>query len=174
MEKIAVVTQSYRNDFKECGLLCESMDRFAPELDHFIFVNDEDFEMFMPMNYKRHKVYRKSTVLPWYFVRVPFRLLGHHFHVSPFTIPVREWIIQQVCKLGVFDVIGDTYDAVFNIDSETVFMRPFDIGKWKKGDRYIMYRTVNAGEPSHDEYYKAAGSLLRLDAVGGGMDNITI
>lgn len=29
--------------------------------------------------------------------------------------------MQQICKLGVFDVIGDAYDAVFNIDSESVF-----------------------------------------------------
>ena len=161
MKKIAVVTQSYRNDFNECRLLCESMDWFAPELDHFIFVNDEDAKMFACMNYGRHKVYKKSTVMPWYFVRVPFTVLGHHFHVSPFTIPVREWIVQQVCKLGVFDVIGAEYDAVFNIDSETVFMKPFDEGKWIRGGKYIMYRTINVNEPSHDDYCRAAEKLLK-------------
>lgn len=161
MKKIAVVTQSYRNDFNECRLLCESIDRFAPELDHFIFVNDEDAKMFACMNYGRHKVYKKSTVMPWYFVRVPFTVLGHHFHVSPFTIPVREWIVQQVCKLGVFDVIGAEYDAVFNIDSETVFMKPFDEGKWIRGGKYIMYRTINVNEPSHDDYCRAAEKLLK-------------
>ena len=45
--KVAIVTQSYKNDFKECKLLCESMDKFAPDIDHYIFVNDEDLEMFM-------------------------------------------------------------------------------------------------------------------------------
>lgn len=163
MKKIAVVTQSYKNDIKECRLLCESMDKFAPELAHFIFVNDEDAKMFSSMNYGLHKVYKKSTVLPWYFVRVPFKVLGHHFHISPFTIPVREWIIQQVCKLGVFDVIGAEYDAVFNIDSETVFMKPFDINKWIRGGKYIMYRTLNVNEPSHDDYCYAAEKLLKLD-----------
>lgn len=161
MKKIAVVTQSYRNDFNECRLLCESMDRFTPELDHFIFVNDEDAKMFACMNYGRHKVYKKSTVMPWYFVRVPFKVLGHYFHVSPFTIPVREWIVQQVCKLGVFAVIGAEYDAVFNIDSETVFMKPFDEGKWIRGGKYIMYRTINVNEPSHDDYCRAAEKLLK-------------
>lgn len=163
MGKIAVVTQSYKNDFKECRLLCESMDMFASELDHFIFVNDEDAKMFSVMNYGRHKVYKKSTVLPWYFVRIPFKMLGHHFHISPFTIPVREWIIQQVCKLGVFNVIGNDYDAVFNIDSETVFMKPFDIDKWIRGGKYIMYRALNVNEPSHDDYCHAAEKLLKLD-----------
>lgn len=41
-QKIAIITQSYKNDYNECKLLCESIDRFSPELDHFIFVNDED------------------------------------------------------------------------------------------------------------------------------------
>lgn len=64
MNKIAVVTQSYKNDYNECKLLCESMDRFAPELDHFIFVNDEDAKLFESMEYNRHKVFKKSTILP--------------------------------------------------------------------------------------------------------------
>ena len=44
--KVAIITQSYKNDFRECKLLCESMDKFAPDMDHYIFVNDEDIEMY--------------------------------------------------------------------------------------------------------------------------------
>ena len=29
--KIAFITQSYKNDFKECKLLCDSIDRFVSE-----------------------------------------------------------------------------------------------------------------------------------------------
>lgn len=162
MEKIAIITQSYKNDFKECKLLCESIDRFAPDMDHFIFVNDEDIRMFMELNYKRHVVFKKSTILPWFLIRVPFKIMGHHFHISPITIPVREWIIQQICKLGVFEVIGNEYDAVFNIDSETVFMKALDISQWMKDGKYLMYRVLNVNEPSHDEYCKAAEKLLHL------------
>lgn len=32
--KVAIITQSYKNDFRECKLLCESMDKFAPDMDH--------------------------------------------------------------------------------------------------------------------------------------------
>lgn len=131
-KKVAIITQSYKNDLKECKLLCDSMDKFAPEIDHFIFVNDEDLEMFMCLQYGKHVVLKKSLVLPWFLIRVPWKMLGHHFHVSLLTIPVREWIIQQICKLGVFKVIGNEYEAVFNIDSETVFMKPFDLKMWKK------------------------------------------
>lgn len=163
MGKLAIITQSYKNDFYECKLLCESIDRFAPDMDHFIFVNDEDIRMFAELNYKRHVVYKKSTILPWFLVRVPFKVMGHHFHISPVTIPVREWIIQQICKLGVFEVIGNEYDAVFNIDSETVFMKPLDITQWIKDGKYLMYRVINVNEPSHEEYCKAAEKLLGLE-----------
>lgn len=50
MKKLAFITQSYKNDYKECALLCESMDRFLPkEIDHFIFVNDEDYDLFLSL-----------------------------------------------------------------------------------------------------------------------------
>lgn len=108
MKKLAFITQSYKNDYKECALLCESMDRFLPkEIDHFIFVNDEDYDLFLSLHNEHHIVYKKSTILPWWLIRCPFKVLGHHYHISPITIPVREWIIQQICKLGVFEVIGN-------------------------------------------------------------------
>lgn len=57
--KVAIITQSYKNDFRECKLLCESIDKFAPNLDHYIFVNDEDIEMFMCLQYGKHVVLKK-------------------------------------------------------------------------------------------------------------------
>lgn len=158
--KVAIITQSYKNDFKECKLLCESIDKFAPMIDHYIFVNDEDIDMFMCLQYGKHFVLKKSLILPCFLIRIPWKIMGHHFHVSPFTIPVREWIIQQICKLGVFEVIGNEYEAVFNIDSETVFMKPFDVNMWKKDGKYLMYRVKNVDEPSHDDYCHAAVKLL--------------
>lgn len=59
-QKIAIITQSYKNDYNECKLLCESIDRFSPELDHFIFVNDEDIKLFQSLKYGKHKVYKKQ------------------------------------------------------------------------------------------------------------------
>ena len=82
MKHIAFVTQSYKADFDECRLLCESIDRFAPDIDHFIFVNDEDEAMFARLCYGRHRVARKGTLLPRGFVRVPWKIAGHHFHIS--------------------------------------------------------------------------------------------
>lgn len=76
--KVAIITQSYKNDFRECKLLCESIDKFAPNIDHYIFVNDEDIEMFMCLQYGKHVVLKKSLVLPWFLIRVPWKMMGHH------------------------------------------------------------------------------------------------
>ena len=85
MEKIAFVTQSYKPDFDVCKLLCKSIDRFSPNVDHYIFVNDEDVKLFKSLQYKNHYVLGKSTILPWFFIRFPFKIAGHIFYLSPFT-----------------------------------------------------------------------------------------
>lgn len=156
MEKIAFVTQSYKPDFDVCKLLCKSIDRFSPNVDHYIFVNDEDVKLFKSLQYKNHYVLGKSTILPWFFIRFPFKIAGHIFYLSPFTIPMREWIMQQICKLGVFEVLGNQYDAVFNIDSETILLKNFDINSLYKDGKYRLYRTDNVLlEDAHFEYCKS-------------------
>ena len=161
--RFALITQSYKADLNECRLLCESIDKFAPNIDHIIFVNDEDESLFAALNYGRHKVVRKGVLLPRTFVRLPWKIAGHHFHISPFTLPIREWIVQQICKLAVFEYLGADYDAVFHLDSELVFMRPLNVDEWVKNGRYMMYRVDNVNEPSHDEYCNAAEALLPID-----------
>lgn len=131
--KFAFSTQSYKGDFRECKLLCESLDRFAPGIEHFIFVNDEDYLLFRSLNYSQHKVHKKSECTPWYFFRFPFKILDHFFWVSPFTFPMRGWIYQQICKLAIFDVIGDSYDFIINMDSEVIMIKPFDLNSVYKG-----------------------------------------
>lgn len=165
--KIAFITQSYKNDFKECKLLCDSIDRFVPEdIMHFIIVNDEDYKLFGTIEDSRHKLYKKGEIIPSYFVRFPLKIAHHHFYISPFTIPVREWIMQQICKLGVFEVIGDGYDAVFNIDSEMVFMRPLNLKQLVHDGNFVMYKNNKVTQPSHNEYYKAAKRLFKNEHIG--------
>lgn len=163
LNKLAFVTQSYKDDYNECVLLCESMDRFVPEeIRHYIFVNDEDYELFKNLGSHRRIIFKKSKILPSFLFRCPFKFLGHHYHLSLITIPVREWIIQQICKLGVFEVIPKEIEAVFNIDSESIFMKPFNINKLYKNGKYLLYKTTNQCEPNYEEYCCAAKKLLKL------------
>lgn len=166
MPKIAISTQTYRHDIDECALLCESISRFVLDsIDHFIFVNDEDYELFAAdPRFARAKIHRKSELLPKTFFKLPFRLMGHKCYVSPATIPVRQWIVQQICKLAVFDVIGDSYDAVMHLDSECVFMRPFSLDSIYRDGRFMLYSRDFEEEPYHEKYCRAAKKALRLDA----------
>lgn len=168
---LAIVTQSYRKDMRECELLCESIGRFAPpHISHYIVVNDEDYDLFRsnPRLAGSH-ILRKGDILPRYLVRLPFKMLGHHFHVSPFTLPAREWIVQQICKLGIFDVLPADIDAVMHVDSECVFMRPFSEDDLSRrlpdGSReWMLYKHIWEDEPCHDQYMKIAHRLLPLPA----------
>ncbi len=162
---IAISTQTYRHDIDECALLCESISRFVPDsIDHYIFVNDEDYELFATDGrFARAHIHRKSELLPKTFFKLPFRLMGHKCYVSPFTIPVRQWIVQQICKLAVFDVIGDSYDAVMHLDSECVFMRPFRLDSIYRDGRIMLYRRDFEEEPYHENYCRVAKKALRLD-----------
>lgn len=156
---------SYKADYEECLLLCESIERFVPlEIPHYIFVNDEDVNLFKHLNSGRRTILPKSVVLPWYLVRIPFRIFGHHFHVSPVSIPVREWIIQQIVKLSVWEVIDPQYDIFLNIDSENVFMKPFDIGTILKNDRLGVFRKAYDGRfvKAQSQFCSSAKKLLGL------------
>lgn len=56
---------SYRADYEECLLLCESIERFVPkEIPHYIFVNDEDLDLFKHLSGGRRIIYPKSVVYP--------------------------------------------------------------------------------------------------------------
>lgn len=165
--KCAIITMSYKDDYRECMLLCESIDRFVPkDVVHYIFVNDEDFKSFKPLANSRRVIMPKSAVLPWWLIRLPIKIFGHHFHVSPFTIPVREWIIQQIVKLAVWEVTNPDIDLFINIDSEFVFMKPFSIEAYMNADgRISVYRKEITDKKSpyihaHLQFLKAAKRLL--------------
>ena len=163
VKKIAFITQSYRADLAECELLCESINLFASGIDHYIFVNDGDVNLFAHLQTPSRHILPKRIVAPKGFIRFPWKVAGHNFHISPFSIPMREWILQQICKLAVFKAIGSEYDAVFHIDSEVVFTKPFDIGQWVHPDGcFMMFCAENHGEPSHEEFCQAAEELLPI------------
>lgn len=160
--KYAFSTQSYKGDFRECKLLCESLDRFASQIEHFIFVNDEDFLLFQSLNYNQHKVHKKSECIPWYFFRLPFKIHDHFFWVSPFTFPMRGWIYQQICKLAIFDVIGETYDFIINLDSEAVMIKPFDLNTVYRDGKFKLHRNTDIdSDPNRWKYIRSIQKFFK-------------
>lgn len=163
--KIALCTQTYRNDYNECKLLCESVDLFVPKsIPHYIFVNDEDYSIFKNSDFFSHRnIHKKSSLLPWYLWRLNKKILGHQYYFGPFTIPVREWIIQQICKLNIFKVIPPDINAVINLDSEVVFLKQFDETLFIKDNKYLLFKETFKEEPNHQDYCKVGINLLGLN-----------
>lgn len=125
--KCAIVTMSYKNDFEECRLLCESIDRYVPkDVYHYIFVRDSDLKFFKSLESGRRIILPESSVLSWWFFSLPFRFMRHYFRIGLFTMPVRGWIVQQIVKLSVWKAIDARFDIFLNVDSECVFMKPFN------------------------------------------------
>ena len=164
MAKIALATQTYKADFDECKLLCQSIDLFVPKyIPHYIFVNDDDYDFFRNTDFFRNRlVFKKSELLPWYLFGYAKKFLGHQYYFSPFSIPVREWIIQQICKLSIFEFIDKDIDAVINIDSEVVFLKPFNETLFFRGDKFLFFKEPFREEPSHLEYCRIGKKLLNI------------
>jgi len=162
MESLAIVTTSYRNDYNWCRILCQSIDRFVPEnIIHYLLIEDRDVQLFKPLENKRRKVISQQKIIPRWLIKIPFRIKGHYFRVSPVTLPVRGWIAQQVVKLGLFEVLEE--DVFICLDSEAFFFRLFDPS--------VLFRDGKVMLVSHDEpwdwpnakiYYKSAIDLLGL------------
>lgn len=159
---MAIITTSYRNDLAWCRILCRSIDRFVPEhIRHYLFIEDRDVKLFKPLENNRRKIISQNEIIPWWMVRLPVTFRGHNFWLSPVTLPVRGWIIQQVVKLGIFEVLDE--DVFLCLDSEAFFFRPFDPASLFRDDRVMLV--------SHDEpwdwvnakiYYQAAVKLLDI------------
>lgn len=160
--KIAFITQSYKDDYKECKLLCESIDKFVPgEIIHYIFVNDLDIALFKHLGNERRVILPKSAIIPNHLFQLPFQIKGHNIWLSPITIPVRGWIIQQIVKLGVFECVDA--DCFVNIDSEVVFVKQFNKDMIVQDGRVLLHRQTKMWTyKSRKIYNEAASKLLKI------------
>ena len=82
--------------------------------------------------------------------------------ISVKTVPVRGWILQQISKLSVAEFIEA--DVYIFVDSDIVFVRPFDVLSIRKDGRVRLFRKpFNANmDRRHRSWYHHAGKLFRL------------
>jgi hypothetical protein len=167
MDNLAIVTTSYRNDYDWCRILCQSIDRFVPEnICHYLLVENRDVNLFKSFENNRRKVISQNKFIPWWMIRFPLKFKGHNFWISPFTIPVRGWILQQIAKLSMFEELNE--DVFLCLDSEAFFCRPFSPGSLFREGKVIL---VSHDEPWDYEnakvYYRSAVDLLGLEPGSG-------
>ena len=177
----AIITPSYIGDLARCNLLCESMDVFLRgSWHHYIIVDQRELPLFNHLTGPRRTVLVEQNILPGamkYLGRLPF---GRKLKLwwSSKTGFMGGWQIQQLLKLQMAYVIKE--DAMLMCDSDTFFIRPFDISKLVENGAVRFYRTAHEFSETDNaditKFSNAAFALLDVKAahfpVRGYVDNM--
>jgi hypothetical protein len=167
----SLVTCSFRGDFDVCRLLCESIDRFVPEsIEHIIYVPAKDMHLFGEFASARRRIVAEETLLPRWFWKLPMppprwrallRLPRRNIYLTPFSPPVRGWIVQQMMKIAA--TAAAKTDIVAHVDSDNALVRPLTLDLFVRDGKVRLYRDPEKVElNSHRLWHAAAGRLLGL------------
>jgi hypothetical protein len=166
---VCLITPSYRGDLERCRILCESVDRYVTGFErHKLIVNDEDVSYFKSLIGARRTVEPVKAYLPPWLRPLPFgmRYKGRKVWLSMRTQPVHGWHIQQLVKLAA--AANSASEFSINLDSDTVFVRPFDVESWiGNGPASPLLRSpggITADLQWHPTWLQNATRLLGLPA----------
>jgi Family of unknown function (DUF6492) len=177
----AVITPSYIGDLQRCNLLCESMDVFLRgPWHHYVIVDRRELHLFTHLNSLRRTVLIEQNILPREIKYLGRLLFGRKLKLwwSWKTGFMGGWQIQQLLKLQMAFVVQQ--HAMLMCDSDTLFIRPFDVSKFVENGAIRFYRT-DWEQPERDKdditkFSKAAFALLDLKLpnfpVRGYVDNM--
>lgn len=158
--RLALVTPTYRNDYEVCRILVDSVAKHVPpHIHHYLFVERRDEAMFRPLCNERTHLRIVNDFIPWWLFRIP-GVPG--FWMSLKTLPVRNWIMQQIIKLSIAGSIEE--DAFYLVDSDIFFARPFNPDDTVRDGRVpLMVETGQAGLiANNDNWHNIACRLLKL------------
>jgi hypothetical protein len=167
----SILTCSFRGDFEICSMLCESIDRFVPEtIKHKLYVPQADLSLFQPLANARRSVISEETLLPRWFWKIPMPsahwrrrlfLPRRNFYLTPFSLPVRGWIAQQIMKIAA--AAGSSTEIVLHVDSDALFVRPFSVDRLlPDGAHARLFRRAPEAGKAHRSWHLAASNLLDL------------
>lgn len=137
----AIITASYAPDFPRCKVLCETMDMHASGYEcHYILVDVPDVALFKQLEGPKRKIITDRELLPWWLYRPPKMLSpkGRRIWVSPLTVPLHGWHVQQIMRIAVAKLISE--DGLLYCDSDTAFVKPFDVNSIWDGETMRLWR----------------------------------
>ena len=118
----ALVTPTYYVDLEHCRWLVDTVSRYVPEdVPHYLIVDYADKGLFAPLASSRTKVLYKEDVLRGRLRQVPF---ARRWWVGLGSPPVRGWIVQQLIKLYLHEVLSEDFFVL--VDSGVFFVKPYD------------------------------------------------
>jgi len=160
---VALVTPSHRSDIERFALLCESIERHLKGYKrHYIVVNDDDMSLFNQFSRDYRVVVPCSQLLPRWLKLIPSVLRnGRRVWWSFRTKPVHGWHIQQILKIAV--ALQSPEQRFCFIDSDNVFVQPFDLKAYASGEKTPLYMepaAISAEAPLHGTWTRNCDRLL--------------
>lgn len=176
MTTLAILTPSYRPDLEGFRRLHQSVRRHTDaDVLHHVIVPDRDAELFRAIGSDRLVVWTYRQVLPPHLIptgrvaAVMQRIPGWPASINCAAInryspwkPVRGWVLQQIVKMCMVDLVDAT--IFLNIDSDVVLVRPITAGHFLEGDTVRLYAWEDAIRPDtgHHRWVETAHALLGL------------
>lgn len=168
----ALVTPSYAGDLERCRLLCESVDRFVTGArKHYLLVAGHDVARFRTLESAHRVVIDERDILParLYALRDPTSLFRRHIWVGARMAPLRGWHVQQLRRIAIAGAVPEA--ALVYCDSDVLFLRPFDVSAFWRGDDIKLYRAETDlaanTQGDHLQWVADAGRVLGLPPVSG-------
>lgn len=139
---IAIVTPSYALDFDRCAILCASIDAHVRGYEkHYLLVAGRDVPLFQRLATPRRIVVDARSLLPKWLVEIRSLFTiqrSQTYWVSRRTLPLTGWHVQQLLKIAIAFHIPES--AILFCDSDTAFVRGYDVQCGWKGDSLRLYR----------------------------------
>ncbi|GBF81471.1 DUF6492 family protein [Aphanothece sacrum] len=159
-QKFGVITLSYSPDFERCELLSWSIEKSVnSDYTHYIIVDKKDLTLFNKLKKRNTEIIAVESILPWWIKKIPGLKNGW---ISFKSLPVRNWIIQQITKIAVSEYLEQ--DVLVFIDSDVAFVRKFDLNTFIRGDKVRLFKPVNQRKTtdSFTSWYETASNILGL------------
>ena len=156
----ALVTPSFSLDAERCRLLVESVDRWvAPHVRHYLVVDRRDVALFKSMRSSRTDVLVVEDIVPRWLIRLP---AVRRFWLSLRSLPVRNWIMQQIVKLSIPQIVSQ--DVLLYTDSDVFFVAPYDPYTFERDGNVPLF--VETGQRGlirfNDDWHRVGAELLGL------------
>jgi hypothetical protein len=160
---VALVTPTHRNDIERFALLCDSIEqRVDGYAKHYVIVNDDDVALFAQWSNVRRVIVPGSQLLPRWLKLLPFVLRKNRRVWWSFrTKPVHGWHVQQILKIGAALQLPEQRYCL--IDSDNVFVRPFDLRAYAGAEKtplYVEHAAISADAPLHGPWTRNCTHLL--------------
>lgn len=166
MHSVALLTASYAKDIERFSLLSESIDAWLTGYTrHYVLVNDEDVPLFARFASDKRVIVPASRYLPkWLFALPPALQLGNRrVWLSLLSSPVHGWHIQQILKIA--GVLNAPEQRVCILDSDNLFFREFDVGRYAGAETtplFVTREAIDADHPLHGLWLRTVDQLLGI------------